>query len=82
MKYLVEHHETFYYRRKLQYQNFCLSLHTKNKVEAKFIINTINPKIELMRTYMNFDEEIDCKFHSNVSSHFTFMFPFFGNFVK
>lgn len=57
MKYLIEHHETFYYRRKLQYQNICISLKTQNKVEAKYIIHIINSKIELMRAYMNFDEE-------------------------
>ena len=59
MKYLIEHHETFYYRRKLRYKNICLSLKTKNKVEAKYIINIINSKIELMRHYMNFEEEIE-----------------------
>jgi integrase len=59
MKYLIEHHETFYYRRKLHYQNICLTLKTKNKLEAKYILSIINSKIEVLREYMNFEEELE-----------------------
>ncbi len=59
MKYLVEHHETFYYRRKIHYQTLCASLKTKNKVEAKYIIGIINSNIEVLRHHMNFEEELD-----------------------
>lgn len=59
MKYLVEHHETFYYRRKIHYQTLCVSLKTKNKVEAKYIVGIINSNIEVLRYHMNFEEELD-----------------------
>ncbi len=59
MKYLLEHYDTFYYRRKLHYQNFCISLKTKNKLEAKYILSIINSKIEVLREHMNFEEELE-----------------------
>lgn len=59
MKYLVEHRETFYYRRKIHYQTLCVSLKTKNKVEAKYVLGIINSNIEVLRYHMNFEEELD-----------------------
>lgn len=59
MKYLIEHHESFYFRRKLQYTNFCISLKTKNKLEAKYILVIINSKLEALRDIMDFYEEIE-----------------------
>ena len=58
MKYLIEHYNTFYYRRKFNYKNICISLKTRNKLEAKFILATINAKLEVMSEFMNFEEEI------------------------
>ena len=40
MKYLVEHHETFYYRRKIHYQTLCVSLKTKNKCKFHFYVSS------------------------------------------
>lgn len=59
LKYLIEHYNIFYFRRKLNYKNICISLKTKNKLEAKFILATINAKLEAMREFMDFNEEID-----------------------
>ena len=59
LKYLIEHYNIFYFRRKLNYKNICISLKTKNKLEAKFILATINAKFETMREFMDFNEEID-----------------------
>ena len=57
MKYLLEHHQSFYFRRKLKYINLCISLKTKNKLEAKYILVIINSKLEVLREIMNFEEE-------------------------
>lgn len=59
MKYLLQHYDTYYYRRKLQNVPICLSLKTKNILEAQYILSIINSKIELLRYSMNFEEEID-----------------------
>ncbi len=59
MRYLISHYDTFYYRRKLQYKNICISLKTKNKLEAKYILSIINSKLEIMRDYMDFTQEIE-----------------------
>ena len=59
MQYLVEHYNTFYYRRKVQQKTICISLKTQNKIEAKYIISIINARLEIMRAYMNFEDEIE-----------------------
>lgn len=59
MKYLIEHYNIFYFRRKLNYKNICISLKTKNKLEAKYVLATINAKLEALRESVNFNEEID-----------------------
>lgn len=59
MKYLISHYDTFYFRRKLNYKNICISLKTKNKLEAKYVLATINAKLEAMRESVDFNQEID-----------------------
>lgn len=59
LKYLIEHYNIFYFRRKLNYKNICISLKTKNKLEAKYVLATINAKLEALRESVNFNEEID-----------------------
>lgn len=59
VKYLILHYDTFYFRRKLQHINICLSLKTKNIQEAKYILSIINSKLEIMREVVSFEEEID-----------------------
>ncbi len=59
MKYLKLHYDTFYFRRKLQYQTFCISLRTKNILEAKYILSTINAKLEILREIMDISEEVE-----------------------
>ena len=61
MKYLISHYDTFYYRRKLNYKNICISLKTKNKLEAKFILATINAKLDALRLRLKMDiiEEVE-----------------------
>ena len=58
MQYLLEHFNTFYYRRKVHSRTICLSLKTGNKLEAKYILNIINAKVEAMKLNMNFKEEV------------------------
>ena len=61
MKYLISHYDTFYFRRKLNYKNICISLKTKNKLEAKFILATINAKLEAIKLRLEMDsiEEVE-----------------------
>lgn len=61
MKYLISHYDTFYYRRKLNYKNICISLKTKNILEAKFILATINAKLEAIKLRLKMDiiEEVE-----------------------
>lgn len=59
MKYLISHYDTFYFRRKLNYKNICISLKTKNKLEAKFILATINAKLDALRLKMDIIEEVE-----------------------
>lgn len=61
MKYLISHYDTFYFRRKLNYKNICISLKTKNKLEAKFILATINAKLEAIKLRLKMDiiEEVE-----------------------
>jgi integrase len=61
MKYLISHYDTFYFRRKLNYKNICISLRTKNKLEAKFILATINAKLEAIKLRLEMDsiEEVE-----------------------
>jgi len=59
MQYLLEHFNTFYYRRKVHSRTICLSLKTGNKLEAKYILNIINAKVEAMKLNMNFEEEVE-----------------------
>lgn len=59
MKYLISHYDTFYYRRKLNYKNICISLKTKNKLEAKYVLATINAKLDALRLKMDIIEEVE-----------------------
>ena len=59
MKYLISHYDTFYFRRKLNYKNICISLKTKNILEAKFILATINAKLDALRLKMDIIEEVE-----------------------
>jgi len=59
MQYLQQHYDTFYFRRKLQYQTICISLKTKNILEAKYILSIINSKLEVMREVMDIVEEVE-----------------------
>lgn len=59
MQYLIQHRNTYYFRRKLQNIQLCFSLKTKNILEAKYILSIINAKLNAIRTTMDISEEID-----------------------
>lgn len=59
MQYLLQHKKSYYFRRKLQNRQLCLSLKTQNILEAKFILSIINAKLNAIRVTMDISEEID-----------------------
>lgn len=61
MKYLVKSRSNYYFRRKIPYtqKNFLVSLKTDSLKEAKFLIDTINPKFKTVGVLeMDFQEKI------------------------
>jgi hypothetical protein len=64
MKYLYEHNNRYYFRRRISKtkKNITVSLQTNNLIEAKYILNIIDIRLNLILEsgfIMNFDEEID-----------------------
>lgn len=64
MKYLYIHRDKYYYRKRISKTNkiFTISLKTNNLIEAKYILNIIDIRLNLILEsgfIMNFDEEID-----------------------
>ena len=65
MKYLYEHRNKYYFRKRIPktVKNLTVSLRTDNLMEAKYILNIIEIRLNLMLESdleMNFEEEIDC----------------------
>ena len=64
MKYLYEHRNKYYFRKRIPktVKNLTVSLRTDNLMEAKYILNIIEIRLNLMLESdleMNFEEEID-----------------------
>ena len=61
MQYLIQHRNTFYYKRKLSTtrKNLVISLQTDNKSEANFITAIINACILFKGKAVSSEEEID-----------------------
>ena len=76
MKYLISHYDTFYFRRKLNYKNICISLKTKNKLEAKFILATINAKLEAIKLRLEMDSIEEVEYAILESSGTLSVFPY------